>query len=118
VIEYRPGIDWMVGRMRELGDRWKPVGWGMDLVGPLRMMQTDFADAGFKLPEGDPERGPVGRAERARLRRRVRVRRRRGPGRLAVARGPRVPERRYKLARTGRSVTPGRSTARPATARR
>lgn len=59
VIEYRPGIDWMIGRALELKERWNPVAWGMDVVGPLRAMLTDFTDAGFKLPEGDPERGQL-----------------------------------------------------------
>lgn len=59
VVEYRPGIDWMIPRMRELADRWKPVGWGLDLVGPVRALLTDLVDAGFKLPEGEPERGQL-----------------------------------------------------------
>ncbi|MEV4705039.1 terminase large subunit domain-containing protein [Actinoplanes sp. NPDC049316] len=59
VIEYRPGIDWMVARALQLQERWEPVGWGMDLVGPLRALLTDFTEAGLKLPEGEPKRGQL-----------------------------------------------------------
>jgi hypothetical protein len=65
VIEYREGIDWMVGRALELNERWNPVAWGLDVVGPVRALLTALTDpiekggAGFKLPEGDPERGDL-----------------------------------------------------------
>ncbi|SNY28998.1 terminase [Paractinoplanes atraurantiacus] len=59
VIEYRPGIDWMVGRALELQERWNPVAWGLDVVGPVRALLTALVDAGLKLPSGEPERGQL-----------------------------------------------------------
>ena len=65
VIEYRPGIDWMVGRARELDERWHPVAWGLDVVGPVRALLTALTDkvadggGGFTLPEGEPKHGQL-----------------------------------------------------------
>lgn len=63
VIEYLPGIDWLPGRARELNERWNPVAWGLDVVGPVRALLTDLTDeehgAGLRLPQGEPERGDL-----------------------------------------------------------
>lgn len=60
VIEYKPGIDWLPGRARDLDERWKPVGWGVDVGGgPTKQLEQPLKEVGLVLPSGDPERGQI-----------------------------------------------------------
>ncbi|SCL43177.1 Phage terminase-like protein, large subunit, contains N-terminal HTH domain [Micromonospora pallida] len=60
VIEYRPGIDWVPGRARDLNETWKPVGWGVDVGGgPAKQLKDPLAENGLVLPSGEPERGQI-----------------------------------------------------------
>lgn len=59
VIEYRPGIDWIAGRAAELDERWDPVAWGLDIVGPGRVLLPDLKEAGLVEPSGEPVRGQL-----------------------------------------------------------
>ncbi|WP_320067877.1 terminase large subunit domain-containing protein [Micromonospora sp. RTGN7] len=60
VIEYKAGIDWVPDRARALDDRWKPVGWGVDLGGgPTKQLEQPLKGVRLVLPEGDPERGQI-----------------------------------------------------------
>lgn len=47
VIEYNPGIAWVVPRAASLNERWKPVAWGMGLAGPCASLVQPLA--GIKI---------------------------------------------------------------------
>ncbi|WP_091654702.1 hypothetical protein [Micromonospora pallida] len=60
VIEYRPGIDWVPGRARDLNETWKPVGWASTVGGgPAKQLKDPLAENGLVLPSGEPERGQI-----------------------------------------------------------
>jgi hypothetical protein len=60
VVEYGPGIDWVPGRARELDEKWKPVGWGVDVGGgPTKQLEQPLLDAGFTVSGSEPERGEI-----------------------------------------------------------
>lgn len=55
VIDYRPGTDWVPGRMAELKARWNPVGIALDTKGPGGSLLIDLAKVKI-VPGEDPER--------------------------------------------------------------
>ena len=48
VLDHRPGVEWMVGRIRELDTECHPVGWVMDGASPSKALLTDLARAGIE----------------------------------------------------------------------
>jgi hypothetical protein len=59
VIDHRPDIDWLIPRVLELNEKWKPVAWGLAVGGPAGALVQPLADAGIVAPTGDPERGQL-----------------------------------------------------------
>lgn len=55
VIDYRPGTAWVVDRLADLRDRWKPLAIGLDAKGPAASLLLDLDRLGIRPPE-DPER--------------------------------------------------------------
>jgi hypothetical protein len=55
VIEFLPGIDWVVARAAALNEKWEPLGWSMGLGGPCRTLVTPLAEVGIKVPEQGEE---------------------------------------------------------------
>lgn len=42
IIDHRPGTDWVVERVRDLRDRWAPVGCAIDAAGPVGSLADDL----------------------------------------------------------------------------
>lgn len=61
VIDHRPGTDWVVARVVELRDRYRPVGIGLDVRGPAGALEEDLRAAGIVEPDDPehPERGQL-----------------------------------------------------------
>ncbi|GGS87602.1 hypothetical protein GCM10010156_52630 [Planobispora rosea] len=55
VIDRRPGTDWLVERLVQLTERWRPVAIGLDLKGPAGSLLVDLEKAGIVRPD-DPDR--------------------------------------------------------------
>lgn len=53
VVEYNPGVSWVVPRAKKLNARWKPVGWGMGLAGPCASLVQPLADVGITRPASE-----------------------------------------------------------------
>lgn len=60
IVDYRPGTEWIVGRMVELRDGLDPIGWAMGR-GTYASLQVDLEKAGFTRPEDadKPTRGDL-----------------------------------------------------------
>lgn len=59
VIAHEPDVDWIVPRVLELNEKWKPVAWGLALGGPAGALAQELSDAGIIAPQGDPEWGQL-----------------------------------------------------------
>lgn len=59
VIDHRPGTEWLVDRIVELRDRWRPVAIALDVKGPAGSLLVDLEKAGLTRPE-DPEQPAYG----------------------------------------------------------
>jgi hypothetical protein len=61
VIDYRPGVDWVVPRLKQLKDAWNPVGVGLDVKGPGGSLLLDLGKAGINPPDDndEPSRGDL-----------------------------------------------------------
>lgn len=59
LIDRRFGTDWVVDRLTELKDRWKPVAIALDAKGPAASLLADLEHAGIKEPKDSnrPKRG-------------------------------------------------------------
>lgn len=55
VIDYRPGTAWVVDRMADLKERWKPVAFALDAKGPAGSLLIDLEKVGIKQAR-DPDR--------------------------------------------------------------
>jgi hypothetical protein len=55
VIEHRPGTDWLGPRLRDLRDRWNPVGVGLDPRGPAASLLVELERDGWEMSPRDPE---------------------------------------------------------------
>lgn len=53
IIEHRVGTDWLVGRIRELRDRYNPVAVALDVAGPAGSLLLPLEKAGLRRP-ADP----------------------------------------------------------------
>lgn len=49
VIDHRPGTSWVVDRVKDLIERWKPCAVALDAGGPGGSLVADFDDAGIEL---------------------------------------------------------------------
>lgn len=61
LIDHRPGTDWLVGRLVELRDRWKPVAIAIDGRGPAGSLLIDLDAAKICRPDDPaaPNRGDL-----------------------------------------------------------
>ena len=49
VADYRPGVEWVIGRVLELDARWSPVSWVVDPSGPAGSLIPGLRAVGIKL---------------------------------------------------------------------
>lgn len=56
VVDHREGTDWIVGRLVELRDQWRPVAVALDAKGPAGSLLVSLEKAGFSNPGGKEPR--------------------------------------------------------------
>lgn len=49
IVDHRPGTSWVVGRVKELADRWSPAAIVLDKKGPAGRLVPDLEAAGVRL---------------------------------------------------------------------
>lgn len=61
VVDRRPGTEWVVDRLVQLAERWRPVAIGLDTKGPAGSLLVDLDKAGIGKPDDPeaPERGDL-----------------------------------------------------------
>lgn len=59
LIESRPGVDWLIGRIRQLHKRWNPLVWVLDGSAPVRSLLIEMEQAGIKRSGMEPQRGEL-----------------------------------------------------------
>lgn len=59
LIDARPGTDWLVARILQLNEQWRPVAWVLDGASPARSLIVDLEQRGIKRASGEPKRGDL-----------------------------------------------------------
>jgi hypothetical protein len=58
VVEHRPGTAWLVGRLCELADRWKPCATVMNPAGAARAFEKELIERGFVVTSAGKDPPP------------------------------------------------------------
>lgn len=59
LIENRPGVDWLIARIKQLHARWNPLVWVLDGTAPVRSLLIEMEQAGIKRSGLEPKRGEL-----------------------------------------------------------
>lgn len=59
LIENRPGVDWLITRIKQLHKRWNPLVWVLDGTAPVRSLLIEMEQAGIKRSGLEPKRGEL-----------------------------------------------------------